>query len=312
MTDLPALIVPILLLIGTGFVAARVGIASREHIEGLAVFVLNFALPALVLNALSRQDIRQTFNWNYVAAYGAGSLMAFFAALLVLRIALGKPLTCAAIGGLGGATSNTGFIGFPVASLALGAPALTALPLTMLVENILIIPLALALAEAGSQGRTSWRSAVAQTAGRLSRMPLIIAIALGAALSFLGLSLPGPVTSAVDMIAAASAPCALFAVGGIIAGIKAGGLTGDIAWIALAKLVLHPLAVAGFFLLIGGVPPELAATGILLAAVPMITVYPIFGERFGLGEKSAATLIVTTLAGLATITVVLGLLIGQR
>jgi len=308
------LTLPVFMLIGLGYGAVRSGLANGNQVDGLGMFVLNFALPALILDALSRQDLSQTFNPFYVAAYAAGSLVAFLGVLAALRLVVRRPLTEAAIGGLGASASNSGFIGFPLASLALGAPALTALPLNMLVENFLIIPLALALAEAGRQGGNSLRATLAQTALRLARMPMILAILAGAVMSGLGLHLPALLATPVEMLAKASAPCALFVVGGTIAGLGAGlatrGTMAAVGAIVVGKLILHPLAVAAALLLVGGVPRELAAAGILFAAVPMITIYPILGRRFGLEGISAAAMVVATAAGFVSVTIVLALLLG--
>ncbi|MCB1429587.1 MAG: AEC family transporter, partial [Nitratireductor sp.] len=302
MIELVLLIAPIILLVGIGYLAVRIGMAGTAQIEGLGMFVLNFALPALILNALSRQDLGQTFNGRYILAYAAGSLAAFFAVFILQSRVFGKPLSQAAIGGLGGSASNTGFIGFPVASLTIGAAALTAMPLTMIVENFLIIPLALALAEAGREDGNSLAATILSTLKRLSRMPIILAIILGAALSASGIHLPGPLATVVDMTAKASAPCALFVVGGTVAGLHASGkgamgMAGDLATIIPGKLVLHPIAVAIAFWLIGGVSGELVATGILFASVPMFTVYPILARRFGSDGAAATALIVATVIG---------------
>ena len=74
--------------------------------------------------------------------------------------------------------------------------------------------------------------------------------------------------------------------------------------------MLHPIAVAIAFWLIGGVSGELVATGILFASVPMFTVYPILARRFGSDGAAATALIVATVIGFVTITVVLGMLLG--
>jgi predicted permease len=312
--QLLSLTVPIFLLIGLGAVSVRVGFVAEKQIEGLAAFVLNFALPALVLGALAGQDLRQSFDWRYVAAYGSGSLAAFCAAFCILRYGLGRPLSAAAIGGMGGATSNTGFIGFPVTSLAFGSLALTAMPLNMMVENILIIPLALALAESGKEEGASLGRTISATARRLSRTPLILAILLGAALSMLRMPIPGVIGTAIDMLAKASAPCALFVVGGTVAALGSGRISGSASGVAaeagsivICKLLLHPLAVAVAFFLIGGADPGMERIGIVLASVSMITVYPIFGARYGLGGVSSAALVLATAIGFFTITAALGL-----
>lgn len=312
--QLLSLTVPIFLLIGLGAVSARVGFIAERQVEGLAAFVVHFALPALVFGALAGQDLAESFDWRYVTAYGSGSLFAFCATFSILRFGLKRPLTSAAIGGMGGAASNTGFIGYPVTALAFGPLALTALPLNMMVENILIIPLALALAESGSQGGVPLGRTIATTARRLLRTPLILAILLGVFLSLLRVPIPGVAATAVDMLAKASAPCALFVVGGTVARLgvsgRASGVAAEAGFIVACKLLLHPLSVAAAFFLIGGSDTAMEKLGIVLASVSMITVYPIFGTRFGLGGVSSTALVAATAIGFFTITAALGLALG--
>ena len=72
----------------------------------------------------------------------------------------GKPLTAAgAVHALGGSISNSAFIGYPLVTLALGPVAVVAMALNMIVENILMMPLTLALAEAASRVAAGARSA---------------------------------------------------------------------------------------------------------------------------------------------------------
>ncbi len=311
MISLLSITLPIFLLIGLGFAAARIGAVSGRFIDDFGQFVLNFALPALVFHALLSQDLRQTFDATYVFVYGSSSLAVFVIVLTLFRFVLGRSLAHAAIASLGGAAANSGFIGFPVATLAFGAPALTALPLSMLVEVVLIIPLALGLAEAGRTGGRSPGAIALDAILRLARMPLMVAIVVGIVLSILGVGLPAPVDTAVGMLSSASAASALFVVGGTLAGVSADSFSADLAWISVAKLILHPLFVALGFYALGGVSTELMVLGIVFASAPMITTYPIFGQRFGLGPVAAATLLVGTAASFVTMTAVLAL-VGAR
>lgn len=307
MLDLLSITAPIFLLIALGFVATRTGVVKADFIRGLGFFVLNFALPALILRALLGQDLRETFNAPYVVAYAGGSLIVFLLAFIVFRSWMRRPLSHAAIASLGGVASNSGFVGFPVAALAVGMPALTALPLTMLVENALVIPLALVLAETGQTSGKRPVLIARETLKRLARTPLFLAILFGLALSALGIRPPASVSTAVAMIADASAACALFVVGGTLAGVASLSFPGDLAWIVFAKLVLHPISVAAGFVLLGGVPVGLMTAGIILASAPMLTVYPIFGQRFGLGPLCAAALVAATAVSFVTMTAAIGL-----
>ncbi len=311
MFDVAYVMLPIFALIVLGFAAARGGVMPAPQRAGLASLVLNFALPAVIILGFTRQGMADSFSLFYVAAYSIGSLVAFGAVFAALRVVQRRPLATAAIGAMGASASNSGFIGFPVALLAMGPVAMTALPLTMLVENILVVPLALALAEAGAGGGGSVATVLRQTAARLLRMPIVIAIVVGAALAVVGVSLPAPATRTLEVLAAASAPCALFVVGGMIAELRLGDMSADTWWIAAGKLVIHPLAVAVPMLALPGIPPELAVTGILLAAVPMVTIYPLLAARYGLEKMAAAAIAVTTAAGLVSLVAVTAILLAR-
>jgi malonate transporter and related proteins len=228
---------------------------------------------------------------------------------VLMRFARSRPLGHSAIAALGAAASNSGFIGYPVAVLAIGDVAVIALALSMLVENFLIIPLGLALAEMSLHAGASLGAVLRKTVARLVRNPIVIAIVIGALISVLQPPLPGPLWTAIDMMARASAPAALFVIGGTLVGLKLDGLGSDIGWIVAAKLVAHPLAVLGAFMVFSDVDPALMAAGILLASVPMLSVYPIFGERFGLGGMCAAAMLGATVVAFLTVTMTIWLIV---
>ncbi|WP_313115904.1 AEC family transporter [Ectopseudomonas guguanensis] len=302
---------PIFILIGLGFVSARIALINREQIRGLGAFVINFALPALVLRALVERRLDEVLNWPYLAAYALASLSLFTAGFAVARWLRGQGQSASAILAMGMSVSNSGFIGYPIAVMVLGQTAAVAMALGMLVENLLLIPLALALAEAGTQrGNGGW-ALLRETGLRLARNPLIIAIAVGLLLSLLQIRLPAVPLRVVDMLADASAPVALFVIGGSLYGLKLGGMGGDLVQTALGKLVLHPLALLLTFLLLPGVEPQLMVAGLLFASAPMMSIYPILGQRFGLEQRCAAALVAATVLAFFSISGLLALLRWQ-
>ena len=307
MTDLFFLVLPLYLLIGIGFTAVRLQLLPASAIPSLGSFVLNLALPALIVNALMGQNLQETFNAGYLAAYASGSLAAFLIILGLFMVALRRTWSQAAIAAFGSSASNSGFVGLPVVSLVLGTTALTAVPLTMLVENLLIIPLSLALAEMGQHAGKTLPMILRDTVRNLVRSPLLIAIVLGALLSAINIQFPTPIAKTISMLATASVPCALLIIDGMLANMKAHALGTEALWITISKLALHPLAVAIAFLLVSGVPAELRAAGIILASAPMVTIYPIIGARFGQETMSAAALLLATTMSFITITIVLAL-----
>lgn len=183
-----------------------------------------------------------------------------------------------------------------------------ALALNMLVENTLMIPLPLALAEHSPDQKQGYGRMARDTALKLVRSPMIVAIVVGMAISFLGIKLPVPLTRTVDMLAMASGPVALFVIGANLHGLRLGGMLGNLSLIVLGKLILHPLAVLGALLIFPVASPELHTAGVLLAAVPMLSIYPLPGHRFGLEKLCSASLLGATLLSFFSLTLALTLL----
>jgi len=298
---------PIFILIGLGFLAVRFELITREQVRGLGSFVITFALPALVLQALSNNPFQKVMNWQYLLAYAAGSLAVYLLGLFLALKLRREPLDSGAITALGMATSNSGFVGYPIVAMLLGPAAAIGLALNMLVENLLIIPLSLILAEAGRQ-QGSTAKVLGETGKRLLRTPLILAMLAGLLMSLLGARLPAIPGKVVEMLASASAPVALFVIGGSLYGLKLRGLFAELRMIALGKLILHPLAVFLLFSLLPDVDPVLMVAGVMFASSPMLSIYPIFGQRFGVEGRCAAALLFTTLMSFLTISILIGVM----
>ena len=294
---------PIYLAIALGYFVTRRGLFSRADMQVFGKFTIELALPALLFNALSRRSVAEILNWEYLAAYAVATLAVVLGGLVWALRVQRKPLALGSIITMGMACANSGFVGYPVLMLTLGGTvAGVSLALNMVVENLLIIPLLLAVA--GSEGAPGqWRQALIQTFRGLLRNPMIWGIVGGFLVSLSGLHMPEPVSRTVNLFAAASGALSLFVIGGSLVGLKPDGLRGSIALIAMGKLVAHPLAMVGVLLwLVPVTDPALRTAALLSCAMPMMGIYTILAQRFGHGAVSAAALLVTTVASFFTLT----------
>lgn len=307
MLQILTLTLPVYLLIAVGFAAVRGGMFHAADMRVLGRFVVGFCLPGLLFNALAQRELGDILQARYLLAYGGGSLLAFGLALAVARRLRRKPLDLAALQALGSAQSNTGFFGFAIAAPLLGEPASVALALTFMIENMLMLPLGLALADAGLQGggSRSFAPAFRRALWGLGRNPMVIAIFAGFAWALTGWPLPEPLARTVQLVATASSPVALFVIGGTLAGFNLQGVRRDIAVVAASKLLLHPAAVALGFWLLGPLDPALTTAALLFASAPMFSVFPVVAQKYGHEGLCAATLLGTTLASFATVNALL-------
>ena len=281
---------PIFIIVLIGYLATLKNVTSKADVRALGVFVINFALPALVFRALSERAFSEIFDADYLRTYGLASLAVFSLVFAVVRLRRGGKVTAAAIQGLGCSVSNSGFIGYPIALSVVGPKAVVALALCMIVENVLMIPLALALAEGGLHSGRGPAAFLRLTAARLARHPLILGLLLGIVFSLTGTRLPAPLLKVVDMLGATSAAVALFAVVGRI-------VTG--------KLLLHPLAVLVALQAAPALDADLRRAMIVFASVPMLSIYPVFGQAFDQEKMCAAALMVATMVSFVTVSVLL-------
>ncbi len=305
MLDVISITLPIFILIALGYAATRFRATTPSDIHTLGAFVMRFALPALILKSLSQRPFAEIANTDYLVAYTIGSAGVYAAMFALARAVQPGDIAANAIQALGSAASNSGFVGYPVALMSVGPSASVALALSMITENVLVIPLALTLAESGRHAGKSLSSVFSHLVGRLARNPLIIAIALGAVASLAGLKLPAPVVRSIDMLAMASGALALFAVGGALVGLKVGGVMRDVGRIVAGKLVLHPLVIVAALLLAPGLDPSLRKAMLILASAPMIGIYPLLGRAYGQEHVAAAALMAATALSFLTMSALL-------
>jgi malonate transporter and related proteins len=299
--DILGITVPIYLAIALGYLFTRQGLFAKADMQVFGKFTIKLALPALLFNALSQRSLGEILNAQYLLAYAVGSLVVLLGGLWWARKVQGHTLSYSSMMAMGMSCPNSGFVGYPILLLTFGPVAGVALALNMVVENLLLIPLLLAVAD--SQGQPGqWKPALRQTLTGLVKNPMIIGIVAGFLFSLSGLQMPAPLARTVNIFAQASAALSLFVIGGSLVGLKAEGLQGTVSQIAFGKLFLHPLAMWAVLMWVVPIAdPALRSAALLSGAMPMLGIYTILSQRHGHGTISAATLLVTTVGSFFTL-----------
>lgn len=296
---------PIYLSIGVGYVATRQGFFSKVDGQVLGRFVLNFGLPAMLFNALAQRQFSEILHPAYLVAYGVGSFLALSSGFAIWYWGRGKGRSQSGLVALGFSSSNTGYVGYPILLQILGPAAGVGLALSMLIENLLIIPLSLAIADSGEVEHDSWLHMVGASFKGMFKLPMIWAILAGFSCSLLGIHLPEVLSKTVNLFAASTAAVALFVNGGSLVGMRFFGALSEVSWVAFGKLVLHPLFVGVMLWVVGPMETGLQISAILLAAMPMLGIYPLLAQRHGHQALCAAALLVTTVISFFTISLIL-------
>lgn len=313
MLEILAITGPIYITIGVGFLATRFGLFTKADMRVFGKFVINLALPALLFNALAQRQIGEILNASYMLAYFAGTLAVIALGYFWCRRGARLNPTISTVYVMGMSCPNSGFVGYPILLLTLAPVAGVALALNMIVENIIVLPLLLALAERGHGSTGPWQRLIGPALKRLATNPMIIGVVAGFAASLLGGKMPDPIARSVSMFASASSAISLFVIGGTLVGLPMQGMGSRVAPIVAGKLLFHPLAVllALFILPLLGLPaldPSLRMAVVLLAAMPMMSIYPILAQSYGGEDFSAPALLVTCVASFFTLSGLLWIL----
>lgn len=314
MLSVLAITIPIYACVAVGHVAVRRGLLSRSDMRVLTTFVISISLPCMLFLAIGTRPVRDILNPTYLAAYALGSVLAYAVGYGYGRLRGAGPAG-RAFDGLGMSGSNSGFVGYPLLLLTLPDVAGLVLGLSMIVENLLVLPLMFLLAEGRAQGHDSRAKVLATYATRLTRNPLLIGLVAGLIVSLSGVHLPEAVLRTADLFSRAGTAVALFAIGGLLATFPRGGELRRVLALSLGKLLLHPLLVAGVLLVLVGLglpalDPALRIGLLVTGALPIMSTMPVLAHPYGESEPIAGVLLVTTGVSFLTLSGLLGILTG--
>ena len=308
--DMLLLTLPVFAVIALGMLAVRSGMIPAEVVPGLNVFVFNFAMPALIVGALARQDIATVFDPALFVGWLVAGLCVFTAGLVISVLIGERDLSAMAIMGQGASVGNIGFLALPLVFAAFGEMAAGPLAIALIVDLVILIPLSIALLEIGrGSGKTA--EILASTLRGVLLNPFILSIAGGVALSASGIGLPAPLARFTDFLGAAAGPTALFALGMTLAGRRVEGGRAAIVTMSALKLVAHPVLLFVLLAFVFAVDPAVTAIAVVIAAMPVAGNVFVIAERYGvLVRRTSAAILVSTAIAVATVSVTLWLMRG--
>ena len=311
-------LIPVVLLIAIGVIAGRAGYIRAEATKDLAALVFTVLTPALLFRTMSTVQV-QRLDFKPVAVYFAAAIL-LFGLMLVWQGATRR----AAVVALAATFSNTVAIGIPLVSLAYGEAGLVTLFTLISLHALIMLTLATVMLElAVAQEATSKIPPEnANDAGarrrRMARMvlgalrngilhPIPVPIIIGLVFAQTGWVLPEVVDRPLLLLGNAMGPLALVLVGSTLASARIGAqLKGALGVTLLKNLVLPALVAAlGWAMGLTGLPLTVM---IVAASLPIGANVFMFSQRYEVAEELVtAAVAVSTVLGLVTISLVMGL-----
>lgn len=303
--------IPFFAVIGCGYLAAVLGILGHAARAGLNGFIFYFALPVLLFSVISGSDFDQGFPWRFVTAWCLVSVVLFVLLFAAARGVFKLGSAEGALHALGGVYGNVGYVGIPLVVVAFGPDASVPVIMSLTVDLVLIVPLAMIFIEAtagSEEGRPILRT-LGQSIRTVAANPLIIAIAAGTMVSISGLEPPQVIARFTQLLGTAAAPCALFALGSSLYGQPVRGALAEVGIVTLAKLVVHPLLIWYVMFQLFGVDELWGFAAVTAASMPVAATVYVLAQRYETYVVRTSTAIaLSTAVSILTISAILAYL----
>ncbi len=291
------IVAPVFIVVGAGFAAVKSRLVAAEPIDHLMRFAITFAIPCLLFRATSTLDLAAAFDWRILIAYYGAAVACFVIAYFVARkVFKRRPGESVAIA-FAALFSNLVLLGLPILERAFGlermAPGFALVAVNAPICYLLGIT-AMEYLRADGRGVAATTRIVVVA---MFRNSIMIGIGLGLAVNVTGLPLPQPLVAAIDLLARASLPVALFALGGVLTRYQLSRSLGEAGTVAALSLVVQPAIALGLARLLD-LPDATTGAIVLMAAVaPGLNAY-LFAAMYerAIDVAASAVLLSTALA----------------
>ena len=288
MQALLQVILPVFLVMGFGYIAVWRGYIGDDAIDGLMKFTQNFAIPCLLFRAISSLDLGQDFDPALLGSFYAGATAGFLAGLVGARYLFNRPWEDSVAIGFCTLYSNSVLLGLPITERAFGPDALQPNFAIIALHAPFCYILGFTVMEIVRAKGGGLRRAAHSILSAMLKNALMIGIAFGFLVNILAVPVPGVLVDAVDLMARAALPAALFGLGGVLFRYRPEGDMATIAYVCAISLVLHPVIVWTLGGAVGLTTGQFRSAVLTASVAPGVNAY-IFANMYGVAKRVVAS-----------------------
>lgn len=301
-------ILPVFLVIGTGYIAAWQGWMSDAAVDGVMDFAQKIAIPFLLFHAIATLDLGAHFDGALLISFYTGSMTGFLVGLLVSRYVFRRAWEDSVAIAFCCLFANSTMLGLAITESAYGTGALGPNYAIVALHSPFCYGLGITAMEIARSRGTPARQMPAKVLKAMFRNSLVLGILLGFTVNFSGIDLPDVAMSGLDLVVRSAIPVALFGMGGVLYRYRPDGDFRIIAMVCGISLILHPsiaYTLGSFNALSDGAMRSLVLTA---GMAPGINVY-VFANMYGVAKRVAASsVLIATALSILTIWVWLAIL----
>jgi len=286
--------VPILLLMGIGFLSRKIGILKQGDERVLSSYVYYFALPALFLVDLAQtRFVSEILEFIVAGIIPILIVVAVFSLLYVVFRFSKNTFYLVTLSTIFG---NVAFFGIPFVTFAFPFTQTEQLAtLAAAIIGIVAIIASITLLELYHLGDAPKLDGLKQVARGLAKNPLIVSIAVGILISVAGLEIPSPLSTFLEMVGGTTSAVAVFMLGAFLYGKEYFNLKTAFGLSLLRIMFLPTLALATLTLF--NLPSTSNSLLVLMHAMPVAVSLSVFSQRYNFYKETVASLTLISSVG---------------
>jgi len=314
MYEVVLIVAPVFGLIALGYCLARYGILSKDAGKGLAEFVYNIAVPALLFRMMvTAQPAEGASPIALWSTYFGSAGVIWLLAVLITHYLLRRPGRDGAVIAMGSNFGNIVMLGIPLALNRFGADAATPIAIIISISTpIHWFAATLHIELASDREGMSWGKQVKDLFLNLIKNPLIFGLVAGLLWRWTGIGLHPIPDKMISLLGQMAIPGSLVALGLGLTGFNLKGQLSALITICLLSLLVFPAIVWVLAFHVLTLPPVWAGVAVLFAACPPGINAFLFASRYKTAEASiSAAVAFGTVLSVISVTVILILLSNQ-
>lgn len=301
------IVAPVFLIIASGYLAVNRKVITNDAVDGVMKFAVLIAIPCLLFRATSTLDVGLAFKWRPLTAYYAAAVFSFGLSIFVSRKFFNRRPGEAVAIGFAALFSNLVMLGLPINERAWGLENMAPNVALIAVNAPICYLIGITAMEISRADGRSLLDTSKVVINAMFRNSLMIGISLGLAVNLLGIPMPETLSAAVNLIANAAIPVALFGLGGVLTRYSMNQNRAEAGVITTLSLVIQP----ALALLVGNLlelnDAVIKSIVLMSAMAPGLNAY-LFSSMYQRGEAVAASSVVMATI-LSVITISLWLLL---
>lgn len=287
-------IIPILLLIGAGFLSRRMGLLRSGDERVLSAYIYYFALPALFLVNMAETSFRGEGTTDFILAGIIPVfivLMTYASLFIIFRFSKGT-LYLLIISTIFGSLA---FFGIPFITFAYPIEGERLATLSAAFIAIISVTTSITVLELHKSRKSMVQQGVKRVVKGLSKNPLIMSILTGILISLIGVEIPPPISTPLHTLGGSTSTVAIFMLGVFLYGRKYTNI-GKAFKLSLLRIVFLP-TVALLTTILFGLANVERSTLVLMHGMPIAISMIVLSERYDFHKETIASLVLISSIG---------------